>query len=383
MRRISNRILFLFPAWALLGLLPLNSQAQEQFEAKIEINSIFKSSAGMTEERTETYEGSYSESDVKGLMDKDKDNPELIRKKITVEKKLEKGRREINTYYFNRDEITNLSEQEGKQSDSFFEFRNNDATDDFERFRSFRFTLPGTTMEWEDFMPSLSLEGWNLEGMRQGFGSTNRRFLGVHTENQTSAEGVLVKEVVPDSPAEKAGIRVGDILLSVNDQGLTDAASLSQIIQQLPEGSSAVIRLNRNGEEMVLVAQPVQRPETDTDRLWNEWNFARPGQMTPDTAPEKKRFRLFQNREDNQKVRLGVTVESMVNYKGLKVMEVTPGSPAAKAGLEPFDVIEKFDKIKVNEVKQLQSLVSDKVGEEVTMHIRRNGKKMKKKVLLQ
>jgi hypothetical protein len=383
MRKMSKKSLFLFLGWALLGLLPLSSQAQEQFEARIELKTIFKSSGGMTEERTETYEGSYSESDIKGLVDKDKDNPELVRKKITVEKKLEKGRREINTYYFNRDETTNLSEQEGKQSDSFFEFRNNDAADDFERFRSFRFTLPGTTMEWEDIMPKLSLEGWDLEEMIQGFGSTNRRFLGVHTENQVGANGVLVKEVVPDSPAEKAGIKVGDILLSVNDQALTDAASLSQFIQQLPEGSTAVIRLNRDGEEMVLVAQPVQRPEPDTDRLWNEWHFARPGQMTPDTAPEKKRFRLFQNREDNQKVRLGVTVESMVNYQGLKVMEVAPGSAADKAGLEPFDVIEKFDKIKVNEVKQLQSLVSDKVGEEVTLHIRRNGKKMKKKVLLQ
>lgn len=383
MRRISHRNLFLFPAWALLILLPLSSQAQEQFEAKIEISSVFKSAGGMTEERTETYEGSYSESDIKGLIDKDKDHPELIRKKITVEKKLEKGRREINTYYFNRDEITHSGEQEGKQSDSFFEFRNSDAEDDFECFRSFRFTLPGTTLEWEDFMPNLSPGDWNPEDLFQGPGNSNRRFLGVHTENQAGENGVLVKEVVPDSPAEKAGIQAGDILLSVNDQVLTDAASLSQIIKQLPEGSTAVIRLSRNGEELVLVAQPESRQGPNMDRLWNEWHFAQPGQMSPDTAPEKKRFRLFQNREDNQKVRLGVTVESMVNYHGLKVMEVTPGSPADKAGLQPFDVIEKFDKIKVNEVKQLQSLVSDKIGEEVTLHIRRNGKKMKKKVLLQ
>jgi S1-C subfamily serine protease len=105
-------------------------------------------------------------------------------------------------------------------------------------------------------------------------------------------------------------------------------------------------------------------------------------QNEQDSIPARQRKRLFSKKEDS-KVRLGVTVERMVNYNGLKVVEIAPGSIAEKAGLQKFDIIEKFDRVKLNDPKQLQTLVADKIGEEVKLTIRREGKKIKKKVRLQ
>jgi C-terminal processing protease CtpA/Prc len=363
---------------------PVVTQAQEMYSVKIDIHTEWKRADGFTEERKERLEGDYSEQEIQNILADNKNQADWIRKKITIEKKQEKGRREINTYYFNRDQVTS-NQEEGKQFDDFFDDKN--ATKNKQENNIFGFTFPNINIDWDEIVSEFSAEQENLDRFISTFNQGKGRYLGVYTENIPGEIGVLVQDVVPDSPAEKAGIKKGDVIISVNDQELNDVSALNKIIRGLPEDSPAIIRLKRDGEEIILAAKPTNRPLVNENRSFNEWKFAQPGQdlelMTDSTPDKPKRLRLFSKSGENQKVRLGVVVEDMVNFNGLKIMEVTPGSPADKAGLQVYDIIEKFDKIKVNDNKQLQSLVADKIGEEVTIQIRRQGKKLKKKVLLQ
>ena len=64
-----------------------------------------------------------------------------------------------------------------------------------------------------------------------------------------SANGALVAGVIPDSPASKAGLHAGDVLLSIEDKQITDTASMLNIIAALPPNKNATVKIFRNEAE--------------------------------------------------------------------------------------------------------------------------------------
>ena len=62
-------------------------------------------------------------------------------------------------------------------------------------------------------------------------------------------EGAVVSEVVPDSPAAKAGIQKDDVITKVNDKRMNDAVDLTATIRSYPEGATVKVTVKRNGEE--------------------------------------------------------------------------------------------------------------------------------------
>jgi S1-C subfamily serine protease len=75
-------------------------------------------------------------------------------------------------------------------------------------------------------------------------------------------EGLLVVEVLPGSPAERAGLRAGDILLSVGEQPVANAESLQKLLFADAIGIKLELSLLRDGAERRAVAVP----EEMTDR---------------------------------------------------------------------------------------------------------------------
>ena len=72
--------------------------------------------------------------------------------------------------------------------------------------------------------------------------------------------GVVVQQVVPDSPADKAGIREGDILLRFNDAQIRDVLGLAEAVAK-NQDKEAKITLLREGKEQTLAITPARRPE--------------------------------------------------------------------------------------------------------------------------
>ncbi|MBK8740517.1 MAG: Do family serine endopeptidase [Betaproteobacteria bacterium] len=75
-----------------------------------------------------------------------------------------------------------------------------------------------------------------------------------------SDKGVLIREVVPGSPAERAGLKSGDIVVGVNGKSTDDAASLRDQISALLPGSRTPLRVARGSNEVTLEVEVAKRP---------------------------------------------------------------------------------------------------------------------------
>jgi serine protease DegQ len=101
-------------------------------------------------------------------------------------------------------------------------------------------------------------------------GSVTRGWIGVGVQDITTelaqsfklsaARGVLITQVERGSPADKAGMKPGDILLAVNDRPVADTTTMLNLIASLQPGQQAVVRLSRNQADTDLTVTIGRRP---------------------------------------------------------------------------------------------------------------------------
>lgn len=101
-------------------------------------------------------------------------------------------------------------------------------------------------------------------------GSVTRGWIGVAVQELTpelaesfklhDTQGVLISEVVRSSPADKAGIKAGDILTHVAEKALTDSSTMLETISALTPGKVVVLKLRRNQTELVVQVKVGKRP---------------------------------------------------------------------------------------------------------------------------
>lgn len=170
-----------------------------------------------------------------------------------------------------------------------------------------------------------------------------RSFLGVGI--QETAAGVEVTFITPDSPAEKAGIKTGDVVTQYNGQRVEGMDQFSRMVRETPAGREVKIDIVRNGAPQTITAKLAARPAIS-------------GQFIP--APIQNPFELRfpdmpQSRMTWRSTMLGIEAEALdgqlAEYFGVKegvlVRTVTPGAAADKAGIKAGDVIVRVDDAKV------------------------------------
>jgi putative serine protease PepD len=102
-----------------------------------------------------------------------------------------------------------------------------------------------------------------LEQLRAQANGTDRKegYLGVGLEGRTDGgQGAIITEVEPDSPADVAGIKVDDVVLSVNGEPITGQAGLVAAIRDRSPGDTVEIEMLRAGERVTVEATLVARP---------------------------------------------------------------------------------------------------------------------------
>jgi serine protease Do len=200
-------------------------------------------------------------------------------------------------------------------------------------------------------------------------GKVVRGYLGIGIQDLTpdltksfgvkESKGALVSEVKEDSPADKAGIKQGDIIIGYDGSPVEDAAALQRLVTKTPIDAKATIKVLREGHEKELTAKVAELPETiQTAKV---------------------------SQEDREQALAGVAVQDLDRdtaqelglkgkIQGVVVTEVEPDSGADRAGLMPGDVIREINRQPVKSVRDYEkAAASIKKGESVLMLINRRG----------
>jgi serine protease Do len=183
--------------------------------------------------------------------------------------------------------------------------------------------------------------------------------IGVEDVNDERARGLKLKDdrgayitsVMPGTPAAKAGIQVGDVILEFNGQRVEDKDQLIRMVRETPAGKQAKISLWRNGAPMMVVATVAAHKMMESDD--GNWSFemsdlsnlaALPGGINMPLIEIPKMITVMQNPA------LGIEGESLqaqlAEYFGVKdgvlVKSVARNSPAERAGIKAGDVIARI-----------------------------------------
>jgi serine protease Do len=175
-------------------------------------------------------------------------------------------------------------------------------------------------------------------------------------------KGVLVGDVLPKSPAERAGIKRGDVILKLNGQDVENTGQLRNLVAEAPVGSKVKVGLFRDKQEkeveVTIGEQPKEMAMAKKSEEGETANAALRGvkveNITPDTV---SKFDLPKGAE------------------GVVIVRIEPGSAAQEAGLQRGDVIAEIDRKAVRDTDAYDRIVSKlKKDEEVLLLINRRGR---------
>jgi len=151
--------------------------------------------------------------------------------------------------------------------------------------------------------------------------------------------GALVGDVRPDSPASKAGVKSGDVILSVNDRQITSADNLKAVISQLEPGSRVTLSIMRDASlKTILVPLGSMSENGETT---DEQNNTEVGSSKTDALDGVTVADL------DPHIREQLQMPESVH--GAFVTDVENDSNSADAGLQPNDVIVEINRQPVND----------------------------------
>ncbi|MDF1545368.1 MAG: trypsin-like peptidase domain-containing protein [bacterium] len=182
-------------------------------------------------------------------------------------------------------------------------------------------------------------------------GHVSRGWLGVWLNDVTEREakrqgleavrGVLVDSVFSNSPAEKAGIMDGDIIIGFNDQEVENGDELRVLVSTVKSGSSVAMKVVRDGKYMNMVAQVGDRDDADALVRGGNDGVERTSWMGMSVE------RFSQQKADE------IGAEYL---EGMYVDQVQSGSPAARASIAPGTIILQVNNKVVSSIDQFNSV---------------------------
>ncbi len=229
--------------------------------------------------------------------------------------------------------------------------------------------------------------------------------LGVHLDDAQGAErGAIVKEVVKDSPAEKAGLKDGDVIVRFDGEAVRSASQLVRLVSETPSGRTVPIEVRRAGATQKLEATLSDEGKGGLLRHFGFDEVEPPEPPRPPKAPRAPRPPRFDFRWDEDGLpgeffcrggprKLGIEYQriegQLAKYfktpgdSGVLITSVDEGGPAAKAGMKAGDVILKLNGESIEGRGDLRAALDGaEPGAEVTIQVLREGRSLDLKVTL-
>jgi len=179
-------------------------------------------------------------------------------------------------------------------------------------------------------------------------GKVERGWLGINIQDLTpelaekfgvtSSKGALIADVVKNGPAERAGIKRGDVIVAFNGRPVNDPATLRNNVANTAIGSQADVTVVRNGKEQQL-SVTIGNMDEATKVLADSLKRRLGGEFKPVSPTEAKRYRLSSG-------------------QGIIITKINPRSPLAEAGLEVKDLILAVNQKPVSSVEDFLELVN-------------------------
>ena len=184
-------------------------------------------------------------------------------------------------------------------------------------------------------------------------GSVKRAWLGISFQEITPElaahfggdleGGALINAVVPDGPAEKAGLQAGDVITAIGDQRIQEGHDLLRTVLRHGVGERVILEVQRGGKTSKVALVTGARPNGDEPQSQQQGTEGDGvlGLALEDLTPNlRKRFRY--------------EGDGRVFVRGVK-----PGSDADRAGLRPGDIILQADRQSVRSVADVRAALED------------------------
>jgi serine protease Do len=211
--------------------------------------------------------------------------------------------------------------------------------------------------------------------------------------------GAVVETVAEGSPAEKAGLREGDVILRYQGQAVEGVAQLVRMVRETPPGRKVALEVSREGAPQTLQATLDERPPGFAAGELLGGLRELPEMLELPDSPEAPLPRIFEGPSRGLKLRdfawqwdrgprkLGIQYQEiegqlakyfkLADERGLLVTEVEEDGPAGRAGIKAGDVLLRLngralrdgDDLR-NEVRRLEA------GEEATLTVQREGRSL-------
>jgi serine protease Do len=168
-------------------------------------------------------------------------------------------------------------------------------------------------------------------------------------------KGALVADIPPGGPADKAGIKRGDVIVSFDEKEIKEMKDLPYIVASTPVGKTVTVEVIRKGRTKSI--------QVEIGTLEEEKEPPKVAEASPDLGITLKELtpELARN--------FGLSETS-----GLVVVQVERNSPAAVVGMRPGDIILEIDQEPVKDLEQfIDKIKNYKVGDTILFLTKRRG----------
>ena len=194
------------------------------------------------------------------------------------------------------------------------------------------------------FAIPINLARWVMDQILQ-HGRVIRGWLGVVIQEVTPdiaeaigvREGIIIAQVIKGSPADRAGLKVGDIIVALNGKKMDSVRDLQISIMRTKPGTVVTLTVIREGKKREIKVKIGELPEK--------------GQPKPKDYEGEDLGLSLRNLTPQEKAQAGV--------EGVLVVGVVPGSLAHRSGLRPGDVIMRVNYRKVRTVQEFKRIIEN------------------------